>query len=286
MNNGDSKGTLAIITGADGGMGSIQTLALARAGFHVIMACYDVQNAETVRESVVRSSQNSCVDIMQMNLADLSCVRDFAMRVRQIGKPIDILMNNAGTLQTHRHYTSDELEWTVSVNYVGPYLLTRLLIPNMHRGSRIVNMSSCSYLIGKITYPHFFREGRKGIWQRVLVYSNTKKALTMFSLYLAERLKGRGITVNVADPGIVDTDIIRMHNFIDYLTDLFYRRLINSPAQGAQTAIDLMLDRRFEGATGLYCKNSEPRELGRGMKDKDRLKELWEKTEEIAGRWL
>lgn len=100
-------------------------------------------------------------------------------------------MNNAGTMETGLHITEDGLERTVSVNYVGHYLLTRKLLPLMGKGSRILNMVSCTYAIGKLDFPDFFIKGKKGSFWRIPVYSNTKLALTLFTFDLAERLKER-----------------------------------------------------------------------------------------------
>ena len=79
-------------------------------------------------------------------------------------------------METGLHITEDGLERTVSVNYGGPYLLTRLLLPLMGEGTRIVNMVSCTYAIGKLDFPDFFLRGRKGSFWRIPIYSNTKLA--------------------------------------------------------------------------------------------------------------
>lgn len=277
---------LAIITGADGGMGTHQTLALAKAGFRVIMACYDTEAAEPVRQRIVSESSNEDIEVIGLNLADLSSVHDFAKKVIRRGQRIDILMCNAGCLETHRHTTTDGLEWTVSVNYMGHYLLTRQLLPLMGKGSRVVCMSSCSYLIGRLDMPDFFHRGRKGRWQRFMVYGNTKLALVLFVRHLAEIVKDRGITVNAADPGIVDTGIIRLHNWVDLLTDLIYRPLINTPAQGAATAIHLMLSPDVEGITGGYFKNSHQITLPRRIISHPMTAKLWSESEHIVTPWL
>ena len=100
-------------------------------------------------------------------------------------------------METGRHITEDGLERTVSVNYVAPYLLTRKLIPLMEKGSRIVNMVSCTYAIGRLDFPDFFHLGKRGGFWRIPVYSNTKLALTLFTLELAARVKERGIVVYI-----------------------------------------------------------------------------------------
>jgi NAD(P)-dependent dehydrogenase (short-subunit alcohol dehydrogenase family) len=196
-------------------------------------------------------------------------------------------MNNAGTLETGLHTTVDGLERTVSVNYVGPYLLTRLLLPLMGKGGRIVNMSSCSYVLGKLQFPEFFQRGRKGFWQRILVYANTKLAVTLFSFDLAKRVKGKGITVNVADPGVVNTKIIHLQNkLLDPLADIFFRPFIRTPRQGAETAIHLMFDAESDGQTGTFCRSNKVVKLGDKYVHHKQMQELWDETEKLVQNFL
>ena len=183
---------LAVITGADGGMGTEITRAVALAGYRVIMACCNREKAEAKREWLVKETGNPEVEVMYIDLASLASVADFAERLCARGER---LMNNAGTMETGRRLTEDGLERTVSVNYVGPYLLTRKLLPLMGEGSRVVNMVSCTYAIGKLDFPDFFLRGKKGSFWRIPVYSNTKLALTLFTLELAARVKERGIVI-------------------------------------------------------------------------------------------
>lgn len=184
-------------------------------------------------------------------------------------------------METGLHITEDGLERTVSVNYVGPYLLTRLLLPLMGEGTRIVNMVSCTYAIGKLDFPDFFLRGRKGSFWRIPIYSNTKLALLLFTIELAERLRARGITVNAADPGIVSTNIIRMDQWFDPLTDIFFRPFIRTPLQGAATAIGLLLDAEVEGRTATFNLNNHCRLLPEKYTRPDRRAQLWEETERI-----
>lgn len=231
---------LAVITGADGGMGTEITRAVALAGYRVIMACCNREKAEAKREWLVKETGNPEVEVMYIDLASLASVADFAERLCARGERLALLMNNAGTMETGRRLTEDGLERTVSVNYVGPYLLTRKLLPLMGEGSRVVNMVSCTYAIGRLDFPDFFLRGKKGSFWRIPVYSNTKLALTLFTLELAARVKGRGIVVNAADPGIVSTDIITMHLWFDPLTDIFFRPFIRTPRQGAATVMSIV----------------------------------------------
>ena len=280
------KQKLAVITGADGGMGMEITRAVAAAGYKVIMACRDPEIAEEKRQFIMRETGNIALEIVPVNLASLSSTAFFANELLQRGEVITLLMNNAGTMETRRCITEDGLERTVSVNYVAPYLLTRKLLPLMGEGSRIVNMVSCTYAIGKLDFPDFFLCGKKGAFWRIPIYSNTKLALTLFTIALSKKVKEKGIIVNAADPGIVSTKIITMHMWFDPLTDIFFRPFIRTPRQGAATAISLLLDEDAGKRTGTLNVSCHPKQLSEKFFHHVQMKELWDKTEEIVAKWL
>ncbi len=277
---------IAIITGADGGMGYEETKAVAQNGYYTIMACHSPKLAKKRQEQLMQETGCKDIEVMGINLADLASVRRFADEVKSRFSHIDLLMNNAGTLETGRHITVDGLERTVSVNYVGPYLLTRLLLPLMGEGSRIVNMASLVYRFGHLDFPDFFERGRKGSFWRIPVYSNTKLAITLFTLDLARRVKDRGITVNAVDPGVVSTDIIRLQMFFDPITDLVFRPFIRTPRQGADTAIHLLLDEDKAGQTGTFNRSNHIVALGDKYERHRQMEELWTRTEEIVREFL
>lgn len=280
------KQKLAVITGADGGMGMEITRAVAAAGYKVIMACRDPEIAEEKRQLIMRETGNIALEIVPVNLASLSSTAFFANELLQRGEVITLLMNNAGTMETRRCITEDGLERTVSVNYVAPYLLTRKLLPLMGEGSRIVNMVSCTYAIGKLDFPDFFLCGKKGAFWRIPIYSNTKLALTLFTIALSKKVKEKGIIVNAADPGIVSTKIITMHMWFDPLTDIFFRPFIRTPRQGAATAISLLLDEDAGKRTGTLNVSCHPKQLSEKFFHHVQMNELWDKTEEIVAKWL
>nr|WP_302829282.1 SDR family oxidoreductase [uncultured Bacteroides sp.] len=277
---------LAIITGADGGMGMEITRAVAIAGYRIIMACRSSQAAEPKRQLLIRETGNSCIEVKEINLASLSSVSSFANELLEQGEPLSLLMNNAGTMETKRRITEDGLEQTVAVNYVGPYLLTRKLLPLMGKGSRIVNMVSCTYSIGKIDFPDFFLRGKKGSFWRIPIYSNTKLALSLFTIDLANRVKYKGIIVNAADPGIVSTNIITMHLWFDPLTDILFRPFIRTPRQGAATAISLLLDEEAGKRTGTLNVSCHPKRLSDKYTRHVQMRQLWDETERIVKKWL
>lgn len=275
----------AVITGADGGMGSEITKAVVMAGYHVIMVCYTSFKGEEKKSRIILDTGNEDIEVVQADLSSMESVVDAVDKIKDKTPSVELLMNNAGTMCTHYVRTEDGFEHTVAVNYLAPYLLTRRLLPIMHEGSRIVNMISCTYAIGKIG-PHFFTKGREGSFFRIPIYSNTKLALWLFTREMSERVKGRGITVNAADPGIVSTNIIRMDEWFDPLTDIFFRPFIRTPRQGAETAIRLLLDEQFGNLTGRMFASSKEKKVSEKYMHHPQTKELWKMTEQNLGRFL
>ena len=274
---------LAIITGADGGMGQIITTALAKEGYPVIMACLNPEKAALVCERIQQETGNTQVEVRPINLTSLSSVDAFTRQLLQEGRPISRLMNNAGILTTPIRQTEDGLETIVSVNYVAPYLLTRRLLPLMQPGSRIVNTVSCTYAIGKID-PAFFEKGKNGRFSRIPVYGNTKLALLLFTQELAGRLREEGITINASDPGIVSTNMITMQAWFDPLTDLLFRPFIKTAAQGAATAVHLALSDELKEKSGCCYANSKEKKIPERIRHHAQQKQLWEETEALLLR--
>lgn len=110
-------------------MGREITRSVAQAGYRIIMACYNPSKAEIVRQRLIEETGNPNLEVMAIDLSSMRSVASFAGQILERNIPVSLLMNNAGTMETGFHVTADGFERTVSVNYVGPYLLTRKLVP-------------------------------------------------------------------------------------------------------------------------------------------------------------
>ena len=275
----------AIITGADGGMGTEITQAVAQAGYHVIMLCRSAKSGEERKQQIINNIGPAQMEVMEIDLSSMAITAKVAQQIQQKNIKIDLLMNNAGTMSTHFSQTSEGFEQTVAVNYLAPFLLTNLLLPQMHVGSRIVNMVSCTYAIGKIA-PCFFEKGCQGSFWRIPIYSNTKLALWLFTKELSKRIEAQGITVNAADPGVVSTNIIRMDMWFDPLTDIFFRPFIRTPRQGADTAIRLLLNEQFEGISGEMFASGKQKHLKSYYHNHPQAISLWNATQERLTKFL
>ena len=275
---------LAIITGADGCMGSEIARAVAIEGFHVVMASRNIERAKQKRKWIISESGNPDVEIIYIDLASLKSVRAFVEEIFKREAPVALLMNNSGIMeQQGRTITEDGMERTVQVNYVGHYLLSRLLVPKMERGSRIVSMTSLTYRWGRIDCATFFHSGCRGSYWRIFPYFNSKLAITLFTIKLAKELKDKGIMVNCADPGIVATDIIYFKMWFDSLTRVLFAPYIRTPRQGAATAIRLLLSKDVEGQTGTFNLSCHEKKLGKKYTQSPMLEKLWAETAKRVG---
>ena len=127
---------LAIITGADGGMGTEITRAVAQAGYHVIMLCYTLFKGEERKNQLILETGNKEIEVRQVDLSSMASVTNIADDLLGRGKHIDLLMNNAGTMSSGGLITTEDgLEYTVAVNYVAPFLLTFEIITSDGAGN-------------------------------------------------------------------------------------------------------------------------------------------------------
>ncbi|MBO4581634.1 MAG: SDR family NAD(P)-dependent oxidoreductase [Bacteroidales bacterium] len=276
----------AVINGADGDMGQQLALFLAKSQYNIIMACHSQNKGNAACEKLRNLSRWEHINVMQVDLSSLTSIQQFCNTVKNQYSHIDILLNNAGVLPSHAQVSADGYEKTVAVNYLGLFLFTELLSPLFHSGTKIVNMVSLTYKYGKIN-GHFFMPDPHKKYNRFSCYSNSKLGLFYATLYWAEKWKNKGITVNCADPGIVNTNIIRMDNkIIDTLCDIFFRPLIRTPKQGADTMAYVALNEISNTVTGQLFHNRKIKKIKKSILDNPQRTLLIEQTENLLKNYL
>ena len=196
-----------IVTGATGSMGAEAVEALAAQGHPVLMACRNRVKAEAVRNSILQRQPHADLEIRSLDLSSLASVRAFADSIE--AGSVSALFNNAGVISKGYSITGDGFENTFSVNYFGPWLLTQLLLPKLPPDASIVNMVSltCRFvpLVEQTLQP------AEKDFSQLGTYARAKRALVSFSLELARRHPA--LRVNLADPGIVASDMIDLGLF-------------------------------------------------------------------------
>ncbi len=201
-------GKVAVVTGANSGLGFFTSLALARGGARVIMACRNLEKGEAARQKVLAVQPELEPELWKLELSNLASVRSFAEILLSTHGGPDLLFNNAGLMAIPYQKTDDGFEMQFGVNYLGHFALTALLWPGMRDkpGARIVNVSSAAHHFGKIRFEDIHWDQGYSKWG---AYGMSKLANLLFSTELARRLKESDSTVIVATahPGYAETSL-------------------------------------------------------------------------------
>ena len=238
---------IAVITGTTHGIGTVTARELARAGYTVVMLCRNAAAANALAQDIARAIPGSRVEVVHCDLADLSSVRTAARTVAEQFTPIDRLINNAGIASTRRRVSAQGHELTFATNHLGPYLLTRLLLPVMAPAGRIINVASKVHYRGRMDLHNV--DDRRARYSSVAAYSRSKLANVMDTHVLARQLAGSGVSVNCLHPGVVATHLLP--GWLNLIRPLF-RRHILSAERGARTTLYLALDPQAGRLNGEY----------------------------------
>ena len=285
------KGRIAIVTGANVGLGYETALALAGKGCSVVLACRNLEKAETAKAGILAQHPKAVVDCMALDLASLKSVRKFAAAYKRRHAQLDLLINNAGIMMPPYSLSEDGFESQLAANYLGHFALTGLLLRWITKTphSRIVSLSSLAHQWSGIRFDDLQFERR---YDKRLAYGQSKLACLMFAYELQRRLARAGhSTLSVAaHPGVSSTNLFqhmpKIVNVFAPLTAL----VLQSAEGGAQPTLYAALGRDIEG--GDYCgpqsmaeMRGDPVKVGssRASRDEAVAAHLWAVSEELTG---
>ncbi|CAM4555772.1 retinol dehydrogenase 13-like [Caretta caretta] len=284
MSPTDLTGKTAIVTGANCGIGKYVALDLAHRNARTILACSSRERGQAAAEEIQRATGNPNVPLRIVDLSNMASIRRFAKQIQQEEKRLDILVNNAGVSGLPFSITSEGLEQTFATNYLGPFLLTNLLLDTMKASApaRIVNVSSFVHFQGMVNMKHLTGEERTKNFHQT--YRNTKLMNVLFTKELARRLQGTGVTANSLNPGIVKTQIMRHFNWLVRLLFSIAGIFLMSAEEGAASTIYCAVSEEVAGVTGKYfdsdCRLMLPSAAAR---DPGLARKLWEESERRTG---
>ena len=269
---------LAIVTGANSGMGMATTAALSDEGAKVIMLCRSRERGQAAFKKLMEK-QDRHLELMLCDLGDYSSIRTFAAQVREMYRHVDILVNNAGFISLDRQETKEGLERQFGINHIGHFLLTTELLDLMGEGTRIINVASGAHKVGKI---HFDDINLEHGYNVVKAYSQSKLANVLFTRELSRRLSDRGITVNCCHPGAVATNmgVDRETGFGKTITRLL-RPFFQTPEEGARTAVFLATDDSVKDVTGEYFYRCRIARSSKRSQDPELAKKLYDLSEQL-----
>ncbi len=282
----DLSGKIAIVTGANSGLGYEVAKSLARKGANVIMGCRNLEKAEKAKNQILSEFPDVSIEIIQLDLSNLSSVRIFVAEFLKNYKNLDILCNNAGVMMTPYQKTVDGFELQLGTNYFGHFALTGLLIDILTKteNSRIVTMSSFGHKMGTINFDDLNSEKK---YNRTKAYSQSKLANILFAYELQRRLEAAGKKViSVAShPGWTRTKLQK---------NVLIFRMLNpflsmKPPKGALPMLFAATDPEVEGGAyygpgGLFEIKGYPKKVESNDKSQnlDDAKKLWEMSEKLT----
>lgn len=282
----DQTDRVAIVTGANSGIGFETARVLASKGATTVMACRNLQKAGPKADEILAAHPDANVEVMELDLADLESVRRFAESFRAKHSRLDLLINNAGIMVPPYGKTAQGFETQFGVNHLGHFALTGSLIDLLTKtpGSRIVNVSSIAHFVGAIAFSDLNWE--KG-YKAQPAYGQSKLANLLFTYELQRRLAaaGKDTLAVAAHPGWTETNLQENAGSIKFLNRFFAQE----PLMGALPTLYAATENTVRGAeyfgpSGFLQFNGPPKRVRSNKRSHDRsvADRLWTVSEDLT----
>ena len=273
---------IAVVTGANAGIGLYTALGLAQAGFHVVMVGRDPGRLEQARRTVAERSGSDSIETALADFASLAAVRALADTVLARHDRLDLLVNNAGAISPRLLLSADGYEITLAVNHLAPFLLTNLLLDRLRDSapSRVVTVASQAHRGARVD-PAALNDTRN--WTPLRAYGRSKLCNILFTRALAKRLAGSGVTTACLHPGGVATDIGDRAGSITGWGWRLVKPFLMTPEKGAATTLFLatMADPTpFHGTYVIGRRTARPDPAAR---DDELAERMWRESERLVG---
>jgi NAD(P)-dependent dehydrogenase (short-subunit alcohol dehydrogenase family) len=279
-------GKQVLLTGATSGIGLAGAIELARRGAKLaIVARNQSRAAEAVRQ-MEAAAPGASVDVLEADLASQASVRRLAQEVLERYPKLDVLVNNAGAINSSRQLTEDGVELTWATNHLAPFMLTTLLLDRLKASApaRIITTSSDAHQRAHIPFDDLTAERSYGLagFER---YGQTKLANILFTLELGRRLEGSGVGAYCFHPGLVNTGFNHNNGFLMSVGMAIVRPFSRTPEKGAETLVWLA-DSAEVGPSGVYYYDRRQGSPTAAARDAAAARRLWEVSEKqvIAAR--
>ena len=264
---------IILITGSTDGIGKATAIELVSRGAEVILHGRTPAKGVRVRREI-KDRTGTTPDLVIADYTEQDQIRKMAAEISSRYTRLDVLVNDAGTYERTRKVTANGVEKTLAVNFLGPFLLTNLLLPLVRNSapSRIVTVASSAHEdVDLIDWDDLRTGARYDPWAR---YSLSKFGDIVFTYALARRAAGSGVTANCLHPGVVDTRLLRT-SFPGYQGI--------TPEEGAKTSVYLATSPEVAGVSGLYFDRCKPVRSTDMTYDRDIQERFWEIAGQLTG---
>jgi NAD(P)-dependent dehydrogenase (short-subunit alcohol dehydrogenase family) len=286
----DQSGRIAVVTGANSGLGFQTALVLAIKRATVIMACRNTGEGRKAADQIKTEYPEAKVSVMKLDLADLDSVAEFAKSYQDKHDKLDLLINNAGVMIPPFSRTRQGFELQFGTNHLGHFALTGRLLPLLINtyGSRVISVSSLAAKFGKIDFEDLNYERKP--YKPWYAYGQSKLADLIFIMELSRRLRSNGLNTiaAAAHPGGSPTNLQRTSSFfMKYiLTPLISQKPADAALPTLRAACDPHIENgSFWGPSGFFELSGHPVKtaIQKSAKDPKVAKELWEASEKLTG---
>lgn len=275
---------VAIVTGANSGIGKETVRCLAKQGATVIMACRNLEKGQAAMDELkAKEELKGELKLMECDVSSLASVRSFAKAFQGTKLPLNYLVNNAGVMASPFHLTVDGNENQFGTNYLGHFLLTELLLDNLQKStgtSRVVIVASEAHKFAEYGNPDYEKIQDKDYASPYMFYAYSKLANVLHAKALHEKLsqnKDNTITVNALHPGIFESALQR-HGIAPTIANYLFMPIVKNIPQGAATSMAAICVPDLEGGQYLAdCNVYVATSQGNDMERARKLRELSEK---------
>ena len=277
------NGKVVLVTGATSGLGEAAATGFARLGASVWLVGRSRERGEAAKNRIAEQTASDDVHVAICDLSDMRSIRRFAEQYESEPGRVDVLVNNAGVLTEERSLSRDGIELTLATNVVGPFLLTKLLVPLLARSApaRVINVSSGGMYTQGL-HPEDLQSDHDK-FRGTVAYARTKRMQVVLSELWASRLAGTDVVVNSMHPGWVDTP-----GLLDSLPGFYrvLRPLLRTPEQGADTIVWLGSAPQAAAVSGAFWFDRARRTTHvlpwTAEREEDRRR-LWTEIERLSG---
>ena len=281
MQPGELSGKVFIVTGGNTGIGAAIVQQLAQRGGHVALVSRNRDKGEAAVQAIRAAAPESAVDLVIGDLSTVAAVSDLAATLLERYPRIDVLINNAGVWPMRRVLNADGLESAFMVNHLAPFLLTTLLLQRIKDGGsgRIVNVNAGLYVNGKLDMA---RTPYGLDFSRIRTYADSKLCNMLFTLELARRLAGTGVTVNAVHPGVIRTALGTTGGPLGWILRQV-KRTWDTPEEGAKAPVWLATAPELAQTSGHYFNLLADTAVTATAGDPELARRLWDLSAALAG---
>jgi NAD(P)-dependent dehydrogenase (short-subunit alcohol dehydrogenase family) len=262
-----------VLTDATSGIGKALAVDLAKTGETVVIVAHDAEHGKAMMGEVEVAAPNVNVDLQLSDLSILSSVRNLSEILKSKYPAIDVLINNASVYNKKRAVTVDGFEEMFAANYLGPFLLTNLLLEPIQAAAQANGSARILNVTAPSTIPLNFDDLQsERDFNASNAFGSARTAILFFTLELARRLENTGITVNAIDAESMNESF--------FLTRLFER---SSPEKAATTIVQAAVAPEFGKTTGKFLEEGKETDVPVYAQDRDARQRLWEISEQLTG---